>query len=121
MPVDSFILDRTTKRRLGLTGDEEDAVDFDSLSEALSNLIHNKPTQVRLYDHSVGVFQEPVKVYPSRHIIIEGTASLYQRPLPFLDLSYFLYANEETRYEIAREVYTSERMYFSLLSEAPIR
>lgn len=111
LSVDSFILDRATKRRLGLSGDEESVVDFDSLSEVLSKLIHNRPTLIRPYDHVVGVFQEPITIYPSRYIFVEGTASLYPRLLPFLDLSYFLYADESTRHEIARQVYTTERGY----------
>lgn len=109
--TDSFILDRATKRRLGLTGDEENAIDFDSLTEVLSNLRRNKPILVKPYAHSVGAFQEPVTVQPAKCIIIEGTASLYPRLLRFLDLSYFLYADAEARHEISRKVYITERGY----------
>ena len=109
LPTDSFMLDRATKRSLGLTGDEENAFNFDLLTETIINLIHNKPALVKPYDHSIGVFKDPIVLHLSKHIIIEGTASLYPRLHSFLDLSYFMDADEKTRNELARKVYISER------------
>ncbi len=111
LSVDSFILDRTTKRRLGLTGDEESSVNFGMLTDALLNLLDDKSTSVRPYDHSVGVFQEPIELSPARHIIVEGTASLYPQLHSFRDLCYFIHADDKILHEIVRNAYVSGRGY----------
>lgn len=111
VPVDSFILDRETKRRLGLTGDEPYAIQFDELTKAVRNLRRGKPVLIRPYDHTIGAFQEQIELAPQPFIIVEGTGSLYPPLVPFLDLSYFMNADPKTLDQIARAEYLSKRRY----------
>lgn len=111
-PTDSFQLVRATKRTLGLTGDEPDAIDFDILLNNLRNLFDGRPAIIRPYSHTLGTYQEePIELTPAKFIIVEGVASLYPPIQEYLDLSFFLNAEDVTVYELAKVIFTSERNY----------
>lgn len=111
VPVDSFILDRATKRRLGLTGDEPEAIQFDALTRVIQDLRNGNPVSIRPYDHGIGAFRDPIELIPQPYIIVEGTGSLYPPLVTLLDLRYFMNAEPKTLYEIAKAEYLSQRGY----------
>lgn len=94
-----------------MTGDETNAIQFDALTEVLQNLRRGKSVSIRPYDHRIGAFRESIELTPQPYIIVEGTGSLYSPLVPFLDLSYFINADTQTLYEIAKAEYLSKRGY----------
>ncbi|MDP4001058.1 MAG: hypothetical protein Q8P83_02355 [bacterium] len=111
LQTDSFEPDRATKRKLGVTGDEPEAIDFGQMIEAIKSLVNGKPTLIRDYDHTNGVHCEWREVSSARVIILDGTSSLYEPMRGISDVAVFLTADENTLSELARTTYRTVRNF----------
>lgn len=111
LQTDSFEPDRVTKRKLGVTGDEPEAINFEQMTETIRSLVDGTPTQIRDYDHTKGVYCHWREVLPAGVIILDGTSSLYSPMQGIPDIAVFLRAEDAILAELAEVAYKTVRNF----------
>ncbi len=109
--LDDYLIPRETRGKLGITGYHPKA---NKLFEARSNiieLISRKSILKPCYDHSTGKVLSNETISPREIIVIEGVTPLYPELVELNNISFFLYANEETQIQSRIERDVKERNY----------
>lgn len=99
--LDSFLMNRTERKRKGISGYDPKAHDIQQIVATLRNWRAAKTIKYYAYDHQAG---EKTKDYTLINdcevLLIEGLFALHESILPFVDLSFFFYTNDEILQQI---------------------
>lgn len=110
--MDSFMLDRASRKELGLeTGDDPRAIDFNGLLQAVNSLRKDRNVQIQEYNHVNGKHDKSFVINPSQVIIVEGTTALYPQIQDVFQLRIFLDANPSIRKFLLKSTEIRERGY----------
>jgi len=105
--LDDYLMSRTERGKLGLTGYHPRANNLYLARENIENLVQGKTILKPVYDHSTGKTLDSEEIKPKELIILEGVTTLYDQLRKINDLSFFLDALEETQIKsrIERDVH----------------
>lgn len=111
LSVDSFMLDRTKRRSLGLSGDHPDAIQFHELQDSLAMLKDGETLSLLDYNHTTGAHDIATTVRPAKYIIVEGTPATYPQLGDTMDLRIFLDAENDIRKFLVKEAEEKRQGY----------
>ena len=118
LTLDSFLMDRAERKKRGVSGYDERAHDIDHIVSTLENWVKGREIKFRPYDHRTGrKSQQSMTVGRSKVLLMEGLFSLHESIRPFIDLSFFLYTNDDKLKEIRLEADLVKRGYSPEYSE----
>ena len=118
LTLDSFLMDRAERQKRGISGYDIRAHDIDGIVFTIENWVKRKMVKFRPYDHQTGKKSQHYRmVGKSKVLLIEGLFSLHESIRPFIDLSFFLYTDDEKLKEIRREADLAKRGYSPEYSE----
>ena len=104
---DYHTLDRDGRRKQGLTALNPKANRIDQLEQDLVQLKHGMPVEKPAYNHTTGVFDQPVIFHPQKILILEGLHTLFTPTLrKYLDFTLFVDPTKEVKsdWKIRRDV-----------------
>lgn len=94
--LDAFLMDRVQRKRRGISGYDPRAHDIQQIVSTLENWRESKPIKYYAYDHQAGEkCREYTLIDNCELLFIEGLFSLHETILPFIDLSFFLYTEDQ--------------------------
>ena len=96
IPLDGFMLDRTTRQDRKLSGYNPQSTDIPLLINTMKELIYNgREVKLPLYDHKTGEHSSFKPISPCRAIILDGIMSLhYEIREIFANFNIFFYADD---------------------------
>ena len=109
--LDDYLLSRSERGRLGLTGYQPGANNLSLARAQIIDLQANKPIQKPIYDHSTGDNSQTIYVESRPLLIFEGVTTLYPQLDDLYDISVFLDAFEETQIKSRIERDVNKRGY----------
>jgi uridine kinase len=111
--LDGFLLERSKRRKLDLSGYSPDATDLGQLSDSLHQLVvQARAVDIPVYDHKYGGHKGRVRVIPREVIILDGIVSLSDHVRDkFVSYGVFLNAKPLTMRGLRLRVDTGERGY----------
>ncbi|ADN35420.1 phosphoribulokinase/uridine kinase [Methanolacinia petrolearia DSM 11571] len=104
---DYHVLDRDERKRTGITPLSPEANNFSLLEEHVALLKEGKSIDKPVYNHDSGKIEGPVRLSPSRIIIIEGLHPLFTEKLrELIDFSIYVSPDTDVKYywKIKRDV-----------------
>jgi phosphoribulokinase len=104
---DYHSLDRSSRRKQGLTALNPRANRIDQIEKDLTQLKHGVPIEKPVYNHTTGMFDPPVIFYPQKILILEGLHTLFTPTLrKYLDFTLFVNPTKEVKsdWKIRRDV-----------------
>jgi phosphoribulokinase len=106
--LDDYLLSRTERGRLEVTGYNPRANKLALAKENIFNLKQGKSAKKPRYSHSNGTILSDETINPKNLIIIEGVTTLYSELVNLNDISFFLDATKETQIQsrLKRDVET---------------
>ncbi|WP_146092142.1 uridine kinase family protein [Polaribacter filamentus] len=118
LTLDSYLMDRKTRNKKGLSGYDIEAY---NKKEALNNLIelkNGKSIEFKPYNHKDGEKGfDSMKMNPADILIFDGLHSMHSSFLPYVDITIFIYTKDEYLKKIRRQADLIKRNYTTEFSE----
>ncbi len=113
LPLDGFMLDRTTRQEMKLSGYNPQSTDIPLLINTMKELIYNgREVKLPLYDHQTGKHNGFKPITPCQVIILDGIMSLhYEIREIFTNFNIFFYADDLVMRGLRLLVDLNERGY----------
>lgn len=112
LPLDAYTMDRSERKRRGLSGNDPRACQISKYQEAILSLRNGRGIRFSAYDHGIGCTSvESRTLDPSDIIIVEGSHSFDSSIREFLALKVFLRAAPDVSKECRFVVDVVERGY----------
>jgi len=112
LTLDSYLMDRKTRNKKGLSGYDIGAY---NKKEALNNLIKLKSGQsieFIPYNHKDGKKEyNSMKMNPADILIFDGLHSMHSSFLPYIDITIFVYTKDEYLKKLRRKADLTKRNY----------
>lgn len=118
LTLDSYLMDRKTRNKKGLSGYDIEAYNKKKARNNLIELKNGQSIEYIPYNHKNGEKEfDSVKMNPSDILIFEGLHSMHSSFLPYIDITIFIYARDEYLKKIRREADLIKRNYTIEFSE----
>lgn len=116
--LDTFLMDRIMRKKRGISGYDPRAHDIGQMVDTLENWREAKTLKFHPYDHHTGEKSKEFTLINAREVLlIEGLFALHEAILPFVDLSFFFYANDKKLQQLKLEADLVKRGYTSEYSK----
>ncbi len=109
--LDDYLIPRSQRDRLGLTGYHPQANDLGLARQHIVLLKAGKPIEKPTYDHRTREVGGGVQVQPAQLLIFEGVTTLYPEMNDLYDIVIFMDAKEETQIKSRVERDVNKRGY----------
>ncbi len=118
LPLDSFLINRTERIKLGISGYQPNSYDFDSIEQSIINFKNGHDVAFYPYNHLAGEKEnEAVVIRPCNVLIIDGLHSMHELLKPHIMFSLFVYTDNEKLRKIRREADFEKRRQPSEISQ----
>ena len=115
--LDAFLLDRQTRLNKKLSGYNIEAYNINAALEDLNDIKEGKSIVVYPYDHHLGTTSSlPVQMHASAILIFDGLHAMHRTFTPLIDISFFIYTDDEQLVQIRKEADLAKRNYTEAFS-----
>ncbi len=119
LTLDSFLLDRSERKRKGWSGYQTEAHDLVAIKNTLALWKNGETISYQPYDHKTGTIHNTAnKIPPSDILLVEGLFALHPLFEPFIDLSIFIHTSDDFLKKIKLEADLIKRNYTAEHSRA---
>ena len=112
LTLDSYLIEREERKKLGISGYELDAYDKMGALNALSQFKKHRPIEFFPYCHEKGRKAEnSIILNPASVLVFDGVQSMHKNFRPYIDLSVFIYTENCTLKKIRFEADLNKRKH----------
>jgi uridine kinase len=119
LTMDSYLMDRKIRTEKGLSGYNIEAYNLAESFKDLTNLKNGESIDFYPYDHKTGKKSlNSVKIDSSDILIFDGLHSMHSSFIPHIDITFFLYTNDDFLKKIRVEADLKKRNYTTEFSKS---
>ena len=112
LTLDSYLMDRKSRNKKGLSGYDIEAYDSNEALNNLINLKNGQSIEFKSYNHKKGKKEDNSTIMNSTEILIfDGLHSMHSSFLPYIDITIFIYTEDNNLKKIRQEADLIKRNY----------